>query len=712
MKKQIILQTRRELLKTTLLSGVFSGTVPALLADAFSGSASQSAELSAKAEARSLPFSMSVTKIDFDNPPDYFGGGTGNPYPWVDFPVCPVVIDNEYWVMYMTGDGPPVYRWKGTNIENGKRQPDGSASFAVAVQRPYMLGGMWYDTVEKRLYAPMHCEYYDGGRPSEPQRQIHLASSTDKGLTWHYEGPIVTRDSPGGSPRRPTDFSGLYWDGGAGDFFIYVDSRAGYVYLYAGAYIWPKKGLEGPSFVRHQVARCAMADKMMPGKWRKFYNGTWEEPGLGGKASYVNAYYVMYNSHLGRYIGLNYGSGIAVCRDLSKQDWTPIFKIKGEYWGCHDVWAWHVTDANKVDIFSGGRTLFLYSYWKADGHQAPTQQYRIDFSRGETSDSAGYSPESLFFDPVICMQPARFYSIEPLHESADGIESRRTRRVHCTSEEISYSGKWDDEEYAHYIEKAAKANGRRDGTIHFSFRGADVYWRAVKGPDCGRVDIFVDGVFQNTVDCYSDHKTAAQFAFIKTGLAAELTHTIEVVVRGDKCDLSAGTVIRHLLFEHSAESYRASDDFCSVMGKNNWQYQLKKDSVYTDMIFGETKWVGDKCDLGYYHSEIGHYHMIPGASEVVRKWIAPRAGSVLVEGKVALEGSRGSGIFAMILVNQKEVWPPRLISGNKEQLHKLTVTVDKATPICFVVKRNGENPGEKVIWDPVITYSDIPQKTK
>ena len=66
----------------------------------------------------------------------------------------------------------------------------------------------------------------------------------------------------------------------------------------------------------------------------------------------------------------------------------------------------------------------------------------------------------------------------------------------------------------------------------------------------------------------------------------------------------------------------------------------------------------------------------------------------------------------MILVNQKEVWPPRLISGSKEQLHKLRVTVDKATPICFVVKKNGENPGEKVIWDPVITYSDIPQKTK
>jgi hypothetical protein len=230
-----------------------------------------------------------------------------------------------------------------------------------------------------------------------------------------------------------------------------------------------------------------------------------------------------------------------------------------------------------------------------------------------------------------------------------------------------------------------------------------------KGPSCGKADIYVDGVFQKTVDCYSDHNTADQFAFIKTGLASELTHTIKVVVRGDKCDLSTGTVIRHFLFEYSAESYRASDGFCSVMGKNSWHYQLKKAVVYTHMIWGETTWVGDKCDLGYYHSEIGHYHMIPGTSDAVRKWVAPRAGSVLIEGRVALEGSRGAGIYAMILVREQEAWPSRLISGNKEQSHKMTMRIDKGNTICFVVKRNGKEPSEEVIWDPVITYMDTRQ---
>src|ERR1022692_1556698 len=94
-----------------------------------------------------------------------------------------------------------------------------------------------------------------------------------------------------------------------------------------------------------------------------------------------------------------------------------------------------------------------------------------------------------------------------------------------TDEEYVHSGKWGewhDEEYAHRSENAVKASGVPDGTVRFSFRGADVYWRAVKGPDSGRADIYVDGVFQKTVDCYSDHNTADQFAFIKTGLASRI----------------------------------------------------------------------------------------------------------------------------------------------------------------------------------------------
>jgi len=656
----------------------------------------------AQSDKEKLPFKMTVTKVPFDNQPDYFGGGNGTPYTWTDFPLCPVEIDSEYWVIYKSGDGPGVFRWKGTNIENCKRQPDGITQFPT--WRPYMLGGMWYDSTEKKLYAPLHCEYYNNYMGFH--RQIHLASSSDKGLTWHYEGPIVTRYV---TDLQPSEFSGSYWHGGVGDFMIYVDQRGGYIYLYSATYVWSKKtGVHGEDgFARHEVARCAISDKMMPGKWHKFYNGSWDEPGLGGKASYVNAYFVMYNSYLKKYIGMSYGSSLAVCNDLTKQDWTPGFKINGDYWGCNGTWAWHVTDSKSTNIFTGGQTLYLYSYWNAQ--QKPiAKKYKIDFLNGETLSVAGYSPEGMFFKPIVSTDATTFYPIEPFYESADPIENRHTRRVHCTSVEMSYSGKWNDEEYNQYSDKSVKTNETSGATVQFTFRGADVYWRAVKGPDCGKADVYIDDNFQKTVDCYSSLSTAKQFAFIKTGLTPKVSHTIKVVVLGKKCDLSKGTAIKHLLFEYSADSYRASDGFSSIQGKNGWYYQQKNGTVYTDMVFENKSWVGDKCEfnISQYRNEIGSLRMFSLALDVVRKWVAPHNGTVRIEGEIVRDGFDVIAPKALILLNEKEIWPLGMKIGSDKQPHDFTTVVKKGDAIRFIVKGNCDKNPVRVNWDPVITFTD------
>ncbi len=649
-----------------------------------------------------LPLTLSLTRTPFDNPPEYFGGGAGNPYRWVDFPICPVMIDGEYWVLYKNGDIPTVFRWQGNNIENGKRQPDGTATFPV--RRPYILGGVWYDASEKKLYAPLHCEYYDAY--GQMERQIHLATSMDKGLTWRYEGPIVTRDDPRGPHDAASEFSGRYWHGGDGDFLLYGDSRGGYIYLFAGTYVWPKKGVPGRGFSRHHVARCAIADKMMPGKWRRFYEGSWKEPGLGGKASYVNAYCVIYNSQIGKYIGFNYGSSLTVCSDLSKQDWTPCFKIPGDTWGCNGVWAWHVTESGKKDIFTAGNTMFLYSYWKDDGRQAPTQRYRLDFAAGSTPDYAGYSPASTVGSPITSASPMTFYPCEPLFESADRIESRRTRRVNCTNSETAYSGSWDNADSAGYGESRAKESRAPGSTVEFSFSGSEVYWRAVKGPDCGKADVFIDGRLHATVDCYAQRATPDQFALIEMGLASNQSHTIRVVVRPDKNPLSKGTAIRHLLFEYSADSYRASDGFSSIKGKNQWYYQQREGEASTDLTFDVTNWVGGKRDAANHPVEVGLDFMVPGTADAVRKWVAPRAGTVRVEGRVILEGPDKAAVQAMILLDNREVWPPRTITKARFECHDLSLTARRGDSISFIVRLGSKQASDKVLWDPVVTYLD------
>lgn len=56
----------------------------------------------------------------------------------------------------------------------------------------WFLGGMWYDESERKLYAPMHVEqaWINREHPvaSWACRKIAMATSTNKGKTWHYEG--------------------------------------------------------------------------------------------------------------------------------------------------------------------------------------------------------------------------------------------------------------------------------------------------------------------------------------------------------------------------------------------------------------------------------------------------------------------------------------------------------------------------------------------
>ena len=400
--------------------------VPSLFS-LFVATAIQGAASAADDGRAAIPFSIKVTEEKLETLPDYMG--PKNPVD-MDFPYCPVMIDGEYWIIYKNGYSGPVLRYKGTNIENAVRQPDGAARFPL--RAPYILGGVWYDAAEKRLYAPMHCE--QDGYAGMILREIHLASSTDKGLTWKYDGRLLTRDAPA-IVRKGPDFSGLSWDGGDGDHVLYVDERGGYIYLFTNHYTWAKTGSPAAGFLRHRVARCAIADKMAPGKWRKFYNGQWSEPGVGGKASYVNGYCVTYNTWLKKYLSFNYISGLSLCDDLGRQDWGPSYYF-GPSWNSGGLVGTWVTDAAKTDTRSGDRTLLAYAFWQG----ARGKRYRIEVGPGQTAAEAYVSPSVYLITPnqapwAVTAEPTQCYGYVPLFESSDPIESRHTRRVPSGSAE-------------------------------------------------------------------------------------------------------------------------------------------------------------------------------------------------------------------------------------------------------------------------------------
>jgi len=674
MKKTMTTWTRRVTLGAIITMNLALGAwaVEPPIDGTKEGNIAATASTRSEEKPQSLPFTVTITDMKKDKYPDYMW--TKYRRHMMDFPPTIVNIGSEVWLFTRNGAGGNADRYKGTNVEELIQQPGGRLlSFPASVQRPYMFGGMWYDASEGKLYQPMHCEYKRG---FGFVRQIHLTTSTDKGATWQYVGPIMTSFDDGGKITDGRQYAGNSWDGGEGDSFQFVDERGGYVYIYASAYAYGKGPGNSLPALKYHVARCAMTDKMAPGKWRKFYNGAWNEPALGGRATPVNGFSVMYNTYLQKYISFTYGNGLAICSDLSKQDWSRKYRMKGDCWGyggSKKQWFWIVVDEKKHTNLVGDRTLFLYrGEYNTDG-------IRIVFGTGETSGSEGYVHpfcggwvESN--DPSIPDQP---YALTPRLESGDPIEARRTHP--CEERDITVA--------------KDKATGQVR-SIQARFKASEIYWRALLDQATGKVDIYIDEQFQRTVNLYSPTPTDLLIPFYKTGLDPSKTHTIKIVVRDDQDPRAIGKLVKSKWFEYSAETYLASDGFSAIMGKEQWHYLQGRDGKYEELKFPLSD-LGQKFWTGSGGCSIGPNTMNSGSeenNEVARKWLAPH------DGMVRLEGSPGAQRKTEICIfkNQEVIYPLQTPTKG----YDVRIPVKKNDAIYFVV-RSG-----LCQWDPRVTYVD------
>jgi hypothetical protein len=126
--------------------------------------------------------------------------------------------------------------------------------------------GRWLTSVTRsgnKVLGLVHqeraCDYNQG----QSDKSMAMAASLDNGLTWTVSGTIIAgRDSP--QPGRIT---------GEGDCTM-VDGHDGYLYAYC---------LRNSDW-QTIVARAPASD---PADWRKYHEGAWSEPGVGGKATAI-----------------------------------------------------------------------------------------------------------------------------------------------------------------------------------------------------------------------------------------------------------------------------------------------------------------------------------------------------------------------------------------------------------------------------------------
>ncbi|MFF8726898.1 RICIN domain-containing protein [Streptomyces sp. NPDC015171] len=173
--------------------------------------------------------------------------------------------------------------WRCNNSPTGRESTYAPSGSGYAQKNYCDLSGVWIDPDTGDWYGLVHNEFtpqpFGDGLHYDA---IDYAVSADRGRTWTVKDHVIT--SPYSTKRGDTTaFPHQTYSYGDGDQRLFVDTASGYFYVYYGSRIVDKSG-GWKAFYEH-VARAPIAAKMAPGSWRKWYDGSWSQPGTGGRES-------------------------------------------------------------------------------------------------------------------------------------------------------------------------------------------------------------------------------------------------------------------------------------------------------------------------------------------------------------------------------------------------------------------------------------------
>ncbi|WP_265558746.1 RICIN domain-containing protein [Streptomyces hygroscopicus] len=173
--------------------------------------------------------------------------------------------------------------WRCNNSPTGLEATHAPAGSRYSQRNFCDLVGVWVDPDTGDWYGLIHNEF----TPQPFGDGVHFdaidhAVSTDQGKTWKIKDHVIT--SPYSTKRGDsTAFPNQTFSYGDGDQRLFVDTASGYFYVFYGSRLVDKNG-GWKAFYAH-VARAPISAKMAPGSWQKWYDGSWSQPGVGGRES-------------------------------------------------------------------------------------------------------------------------------------------------------------------------------------------------------------------------------------------------------------------------------------------------------------------------------------------------------------------------------------------------------------------------------------------
>jgi hypothetical protein len=258
-------------------------------------------------------------------------------------------------------DGNEPYSMGGSAVTVLKPGPPGSVSSC----------GAWIQHVElagKTLFGWVHNETACNYAKGQTHASMTFATSSDLGLTWKIEGQIITGTDPPAAGKGTGDSCPTVIKGKDDFYYAYCLRNGGQ--SWNGGYTF--------------LARAPVAQPG-PGNWKKFYNGSFSEPGVGGQSSPVDTLAVGYWLTADKTVSIKWvkgGLGIALSQDrvhFTDALPEPLMLTEPGDWSRHnglELTAYHdLIDAKTGLNLLGDHWLMAYMYLKP--HEGFDKRYLV-----------------------------------------------------------------------------------------------------------------------------------------------------------------------------------------------------------------------------------------------------------------------------------------------------------------------------------------------
>jgi hypothetical protein len=162
------------------------------------------------------------------------------------------------------------------------------------------------------------------------------------------------------------------------------------------------------------------------------------------------------------------------------------------------------------------------------------------------------------------------------------------------------------------------------------------------------------------------------------------------------------------------QTYEALGDFSSTQSLNHWDYEEEmEDGSYQSLAWDKGGYEGRWTASGL--GRIGRIWMQPSARyDLSRTFIVPAAGVLSTTGTIHKDPSaeNQASCFVRILHNSRQVWPLNrwaevLPNYDTPTAYEITnLRVSAGDKIRFILKHNGQNRPDPIVWDPVVIIRD------